>query len=196
MSLLLRSCSQLDSTPGLVSTKFFDHHFLLAASRHPLQSISDTARHTLRRRATGSPPSPSRRGTGLYTLATVHEPANPAPGELTWVEALVARGLERPAEAEELFLAVVDGFGEDGRPYDMALAGLELGTLYAEQGRMNDILELVRRILPVFVDRHIHREAIGALLLLEEAAANQRAHAALVTQLTNTVAQARRLPRR
>lgn len=111
----------------------------------------------------------------------------------TWVEARVARGLSRPEEAEGLFLAVVHGFGEDGRPYDMALAGLELGTLYAEQGRMAEIVPLVRDILPVFVDRHIHREAIGALLLLEEAATTERANAALLARLTATVEQARGL---
>lgn len=36
---------------------------------------------------------------------------------------------------------------EDGRPYGMVLAGLELDTPYAEQGRMSNFLEPVRLIL-------------------------------------------------
>lgn len=112
-----------------------------------------------------------------------------------WVEARIAAGLGQVELAEGMFLAVADGFKQDYKAYDCALVSLELAGLYLDQGRMADIIRLVEEIVPVFLDRAIHREAIAALMLVEEAAKRQHLTHAYLTKTATSLEEARRRAR-
>ena len=61
------------------------------------------------------------------------------------VEGKIARGLGQLDQAESLFLTARNGFLADGAAYEMALASMDIASLYAEQGRMTEIKRSPRR---------------------------------------------------
>ena len=98
-----------------------------------------------------------------------------------WVKGKISRGLGQFEQAESLFLAAREGFIGEGVPYDTALVSLELGMLYAEQGRTADLKRLAEEMVPIFSSLHIHREALAALAFLKQAAEAERATVDLVS---------------
>lgn len=86
-----------------------------------------------------------------------------------WVEGKIARGLGQPQRAETLLRAARDGFLKLDLPYDLALVSLELALLCAEQGRAAEVRRIAAEMLPLFASRQIHREALAALRLWQEA---------------------------
>ncbi len=111
-----------------------------------------------------------------------------------WVKGKILRGLGQPTRAESLFLAARDGFVAEGISYDMALVSLEIASLYAEQGRTEDLKRLVAEMLPVFTSRNIHREALAALVFFRQAVEAERASAALVAKVGEFLRQAQHAP--
>lgn len=111
-----------------------------------------------------------------------------------WVRGKIARGLGQPRLAESLFLACRDGFIEEGIPYDTALVSLELATLYAEQGRTDDLKRLAREMLPIFSSLQIHREALAALTFLRQAIEAEQASLEVVTGVASYLRRARHDP--
>lgn len=97
-----------------------------------------------------------------------------------WLEGRIALGLYDPEEAERSFQEVRTGFAEAGLPYDLALASLDLASLWLEQGRIREIRVVLDETVAVFEARGIRREAIAALLMLREAIEMERATAALL----------------
>lgn len=83
-----------------------------------------------------------------------------------WAEAKIRRGLGDPASAESLFLTAREGFLAGGRDYDVALVSLDLASLYAEQGRGQDLIRIALEIFPAFSSRRIDRETRASLALL------------------------------
>lgn len=108
-----------------------------------------------------------------------------------WVRGRIARGLGQPKMAESLFLAARDGFVEEGIPYDTALVSLELATLYAEQGRTDDLKRLAREMMPIFSSLQIHREALAALAFLKQAIEAERASLEVVNSVAAYLRRAR-----
>lgn len=86
-----------------------------------------------------------------------------------WLEGRISLGLADPAEAERSFLEVRSGFAQAGILYDMALVSLDLAALWLEQGRTREIQALLGETVAIFETRGIRREAIAALLMLQEA---------------------------
>ena len=102
-----------------------------------------------------------------------------------WVQGKIAHGLGRFAEAESEFLAARDGFVSSGVAYDAALVSLHLASLYAQQARTADLSQLVREMLPIFVSRQIHQEALAALAFFRQAVEMEAA----TLQLASSVAE-------
>lgn len=94
-----------------------------------------------------------------------------------WVEGLLDLGLQRYAAAEVKLKAVRDRYAELGIGYNTALASLDLAKVYLSQGRTAETKRLVAEIHPIFVSRDVQREAIAALLVLQQAIAQERASA-------------------
>ena len=111
-----------------------------------------------------------------------------------WVRGKIARGLGQSRLAESLFLAARDGFVGEGLPYDTALVSLELASLYAEQGRTQDLKKLAREMLPIFSSLQIHREALAALTFLRQAIEAEKASVEVVTGVASYLRRARHNP--
>jgi tetratricopeptide (TPR) repeat protein len=89
---------------------------------------------------------------------------------LLWLEGKIAAGFERLEEAEKAFLATRNGFILQDGGYDAAIVSIDLALLYAKQGRTAELRKLAREMHKIFAAEDVHREAIAALLLFEDAA--------------------------
>lgn len=113
---------------------------------------------------------------------------------LRWLEGTVALGLERHEQAAVAFHEVREAFLELGLDYDAALASLDLTEVYALQGRTADVRRLAEEMLEVFQSRSIHREALGALAVLQQAARLEQAGLELVREVASYLRKARTRP--
>jgi tetratricopeptide (TPR) repeat protein len=113
---------------------------------------------------------------------------------LRWLEGTVALGLQRHEQAAVAFLEVREAFLELGLDYDAALASLDLTEVYALQGRTADVRRLAEEMLEVFQSRNIHREALGALSVLQQAARLEKAGIVLVREVARFLRKARTRP--
>ncbi len=111
-----------------------------------------------------------------------------------WVKGKIARGMGQLEQAETLFLAVRDGFLDEGIPYDTALVSLEIALLYAEQRRTAELKRLAAEMVPIFASRHIHREALAALAFFRQAVEAERAGVEVVAKVAAYVRKARHTP--
>lgn len=113
---------------------------------------------------------------------------------LRWLEGRIAQGLGEVAEAEQALLEVRDGFLKEGMSYDAALAALDLAALYLQQQRSADVQRLAREIVPIFDAEDIHREALAALMLFQDAAQMEQLNLHFVRELAHYLQIARRNP--
>lgn len=113
---------------------------------------------------------------------------------LRWIEGKVAAGLGRLDEAEAAFLETRRGFIEHGIGYDAALVSLDLALLYAEADRTADVRRLAGEMLPIFRSRDVHREALAALLVFQQAAISEALTTTLATEIATYLHRARRNP--
>lgn len=113
---------------------------------------------------------------------------------LRWLEGTVALGLQRHEQAAVAFHEVREAFLELGLDYDAALASLDLTEVYAIQGRTADVRRLAEEMLEVFQSRNIHREALGALSVLQQAARLEKAGIVLVRAIARFMKEARTRP--
>jgi len=75
--------------------------------------------------------------------------------------------------------------------YDVALALLEEAVLLLEEGRTAEIKVLARELTKVFESKGVHREALGALQLFQEAAEREEASAGLARRVLGYLFRAR-----
>lgn len=111
-----------------------------------------------------------------------------------WLEAKIARGLGELEDSEQAFLAVRDGFMGQGVGFDAALASLDLAVLFLDQGRTTEVRRLAEEMVPIFEAQDVHREALAALALFQEAARRERITVAFVTELFKFLEAARMDP--
>jgi tetratricopeptide (TPR) repeat protein len=102
---------------------------------------------------------------------------------LQWTEARIAQGLGRLDAAEKAYREVQSQFLERKKSYDAALVSLDLAALLAEQGRTEELKGLAMELMVVFESREVHREAMAALLLFQQACAEERLTVELVRQI-------------
>jgi len=102
---------------------------------------------------------------------------------LRWAEGSIALGCGRMQEAEELFREVQRSFLERRMGYDAALVSLDLAILYAQESRSQEIKQLAVEIMPAFESREVHREAMAALLMFQQACEEERLTVQLARQI-------------
>lgn len=107
-----------------------------------------------------------------------------------WVKGKIERGLGQINSAESLFLAARTGFLAEDFPFEAALVSLELAILYAEQERTAELKQLAVEMLPIFASRHIHREALAALMFLKQAVESERLSIEVVTGIADFLRRA------
>ncbi len=100
--------------------------------------------------------------------------------KLRWVEGKINAGLGNLAKAEAAFQEVRDGFRAHEMPYHLAVASLDLAEVWLGQGRTAEMGEVVEEMVRTFQAFGIHREAIAAVLMLQEAVVAQQATSALL----------------
>jgi tetratricopeptide (TPR) repeat protein len=91
---------------------------------------------------------------------------------LTWLMARTYAGLDELG-AEERFREVKAGFEEIGRPYDAALASLDLVSLLISRKRVREARELLRGAAQTFKNLGVERWSRVALLLGQAAEVEQ-----------------------
>jgi tetratricopeptide (TPR) repeat protein len=111
-----------------------------------------------------------------------------------WLEGNVAAGLGRRESAVANLEQVRRAFEDRKLPYDYALASLDLALLYREEARFAEIQALAGEILVIFEAQGVHREAIAAVILFQEAAKKEQVTTELVRRLADYLRRAEREP--
>jgi tetratricopeptide (TPR) repeat protein len=93
---------------------------------------------------------------------------------LRWVESNVNLGLGRLDEAEAGFRDVQGEFLDRRMGYDAALVSLDLAVLYAQRGATRELKRLAAEVMPAFESREVHREAMAALIMFQNACEEER----------------------
>lgn len=109
--------------------------------------------------------------------------------KLTWVEGRIAAGLGRMRKAEEFYLRAREEFDAIGLGYRAALISLDLAGLRLEQGRTAEVRRLVEDMVATFRAVGVGREAIAALLMLREAALQDRTSMELLRSVAGVLQQ-------
>jgi tetratricopeptide (TPR) repeat protein len=92
---------------------------------------------------------------------------------LSWLRGDIAAGSGDFAQAEQSYLETRDGCIAQGIGYDAAMVSLDLAVLYLKEGRMADVQRVAEEMLPIFQSQDVHREALAALRLFQEAVRRQ-----------------------
>jgi tetratricopeptide (TPR) repeat protein len=110
---------------------------------------------------------------------------------LDWAAGRIAAGLGRREEAREAFAAVRREFLARDMAFDAALVTLELATLSIEEGKTAEVKIFAGEIAEIFRTRDVHREALAALTVFQNAALLETATAELAREVAASLTRAR-----
>lgn len=113
---------------------------------------------------------------------------------MTWAQGRIAAGLGRTQEARRLLAQARREFAARGMEYDVALALLEESVLLLGKGREEEVKMLTRELTVLFDAKGVHREALAALRLFQEAVEQERATAELARRVLRYLFRARHDP--
>lgn len=94
---------------------------------------------------------------------------------VSWLQGRIAAGMGQHEEARSLLAQARREFDQRRMTYDVALALLEEAVLLLEEGRVTEVKILAQELEKVFETKGVHREALAALRLFQEAAERERA---------------------
>lgn len=110
---------------------------------------------------------------------------------LRWLEGKIQQSLDRLPEAEEALVESRRGLLDQGAGFEAALVCLDLAGLYAAQSRAGEMRRLVEEMLPIFQSRDIHREAIAALIVFQQAVRMEKLSSDLLDEIRTFLRRAR-----
>lgn len=110
---------------------------------------------------------------------------------VVWLEGRIAAGLSRVEEGRKLLEQALREFAIRKMGYDVALASLELAVLLLESGRTAEVKDVTRGLAMVFESKGVHREALAALQLFQEAVEREEATAKLARDVLEFLFRAR-----
>ncbi len=90
--------------------------------------------------------------------------------KLRWLDGHINAGLKKFDSAERALRQVKEGFEAAGLGYKAALAGLELGAVWMQQGCLQQAEGIVLECADVFLALRIRRELLASILVLRKAA--------------------------
>lgn len=114
---------------------------------------------------------------------------------LRWLEGKLQQALGHPEEAEQALSDARGGFLRQGAGFSAALVCLDLAGLYAGQSRPLEMRRLAEEMLPIFQSRDIHREAIAALIVFQQAVRVEKLSRGLLDEIRSFLRQARTDPK-
>jgi tetratricopeptide (TPR) repeat protein len=160
-----------------------DPRLILCLRHNVVDTLSKTGRHEEARALVPEVEALAREIGNALDLA-----------RLRWAEGRIAAGLGETARAEEALREVWQEFISQGIGYDAALVALELAALYAREGRTAEVKALVTEMLPVFQAQDVHREALAALAMFQQAAMQEAAPWELAQEVASFLERARHDP--
>jgi tetratricopeptide (TPR) repeat protein len=114
---------------------------------------------------------------------------------VTWLRGKILAGQGKLEAAEKAFLEVLEGFIAQGHGYDAAMVSVEdLAPLYLRTGRTAEVKSLAEEMIPIFQAADVHREALTALLLFQEAARQETLTLKLAREVATYLKAARADP--
>jgi tetratricopeptide (TPR) repeat protein len=113
---------------------------------------------------------------------------------LLWLRGDIAAGRGDLAAAEQAYRETRDGFTAHQMGYDAAMVSLDLAILYLKDGRAAEVQRLAEEMLPIFQAQTVHREALAALRLFQEAARRQELTVERALEVAAYLRQARTEP--
>jgi hypothetical protein len=108
-----------------------------------------------------------------------------------WLEGRIAAGLGRNAMAVRLLGQARQAFAERDMWYDVALADLEMAPLLLAEGAVAQVKQMAGELVVKFEQQGVHREALAALQLFQEAAEREQATAELARRVLEFLFRAR-----
>lgn len=114
---------------------------------------------------------------------------------LRWLEGKIQQALGRLEEAEAALTQARHGFLDQGAGFSAALVCLDLAGLFASQSRLGEMRLLAEEMLPIFHSRDIHREAIAALIVFQQAVRMEKLSAGLLDEIRAYLRRARTDPK-
>ncbi len=111
-----------------------------------------------------------------------------------WMRGKIAHAERDFAAAREHFTFARDEFISAGAVYDAALVSLDLALTSLQIGHPKVVRQLAEEMLPIFSSQAIHREALAALQMFQEAAQQEVLTEALVRDLRDYLQEARYQP--
>jgi tetratricopeptide (TPR) repeat protein len=111
---------------------------------------------------------------------------------LGWLEGKIQHALGFLENAEKALGDARAGFIGQGIGFDAAAVSLDLAGLYAAQGRAAEMRRLAEEMLPIFRSRDLHREAIAALIVFQQAVRVEKLTATLLDEIRSYLRQARK----
>jgi len=122
---------------------------------------------------------------------------HPEPGFLLrrrWLEGNIAEARGLLQLAEDHFRETRAGFLGLGSGYDAALISFDLALLFLRTGRREEVRQLAEEMFPIFEAGDIHREALAALVLFQEAARQEELTVSAVREFSRYLRDARSDP--
>jgi tetratricopeptide (TPR) repeat protein len=111
-----------------------------------------------------------------------------------WLEGRLQTGLGHRADARVLLEETLPQFEKLGLWYDLLLAALELAGLLFEEGKAAEVKAITPVLAKAFESEDVHREALAALKLFQQAAEQEEATAALARRVLRYLFRARHDP--
>lgn len=102
---------------------------------------------------------------------------------IVWLEARIAAASGNLKQAEEAFLGVREEFVLRQQAYDAAMVSLDLALIYQQHDRTGELMRLAEVMHALFAAEEVHREALAALLVFEEAARKEQVTAEAIRRL-------------
>lgn len=122
---------------------------------------------------------------------------NPEPGfklRHLWLQGNIAEARGGLELAEAHYRQTRAGFLGMGSGFDAALVSFDLALLFLRTGRTADVRQLAEEMFPIFEAADIHREALAALVLFQEAARQDELTASAVREFASYLKEARNDP--
>ena len=108
-----------------------------------------------------------------------------------WLEGRILAGLGHREEALRLLAEARERFAAEEMFYDVTLALLEEGALLLDENRTQEVKALTRELSKVFESKGVHREALAALRIFQEAVEREAATAELARSVLRFLFRAR-----
>jgi tetratricopeptide (TPR) repeat protein/DNA-binding XRE family transcriptional regulator len=108
-----------------------------------------------------------------------------------WLDGRIAAASGETREARSLLEQVIAEFASRKMWYDVALAQLEIILFLLEEGHTAEVKAVARQLAKVFKVQGIHREALAALQLFEEAVQRDQATAELARRVLDFLFRSR-----